>query len=96
MSFFNNVYAEFVEKLKKKETNTKLQYIRSPKILIHGCALFEDFDSWAKLCKLNEIFQKHRNIDNYQKFILTEVISAKKCCISTFIFSSIIKCGNMF
>ena len=46
-----------------------------------------NFDTWAELKRLNELFEKHGD-QNYNKFVLTEIISVRKCYASTFIFSS--------
>ena len=48
----------------------------------------DDFDTWGELKRVNQLFETYANTNLYKKFILTEILSIRKCHSSTFIFSS--------
>lgn len=90
MSFFNNVYTKSVERLDKKFIVESTENPNNYEIIVY--TLFKDFDSLTELCKLNELFQKYCNIDNYEKLILIEIIFVRNV-----IFLHLLKkYGNMF
>ena len=90
MSFFNNVYTKSVERLDKKFIVESTENPNKYEIIVY--TLFKDFDSLTKLCKLNELFKKYCNIDNYEKLILIEIIFVRNV-----IFLHLLKkYGNMF
>ena len=71
MSFFNNVYTKSVERLDKKFIVESTENPNKYEIIVY--TLFKDFDSLTELCKLNELFKKNSNIDNYKKLIIISV-----------------------
>lgn len=90
MSFFNNVYTTSVERLDKKFIVESTENPNKYEIIVY--TLFKDFDSLTELCKLNELFKKYCNIDNYGKLILIEIIFVRNV-----IFLHLLKkYGNMF
>lgn len=90
MSFFNNVYTKSVERLDKKFIVESTENPNKYEIIVY--TLFKDFDSLTELCKLNELFKKYCNFDNYEKLILIEIIFVRNV-----IFLHLLKkYGNMF
>ena len=90
MSLFNNVCTKFVERLDKKFIVESTKNPNKYEIIVY--TLSQYFDSWTELCKLNELFKKNSNIDNYEKLILIEIISVKNV-----IFLHLLKrYGDMF
>ena len=90
MSFFNNVYTTSVERLDKKFIVESTKNPNKDEIIVY--TLSQYFDSWTELCKLNELFKKNSNIDNYKKLILIEIIFVRNV-----IFLHLLKkYGNMF
>lgn len=90
MSLFNNVCTKFVERLDKKFIVESTKNPNKYEIIVY--TLSQHFDSWTELCKLNELFKKNSNIDNYEKLILIEIISVKNV-----IFLHLLKkYGDMF
>lgn len=59
-------------------------------------ANYENIDTWAEIVRLNKLFEKYREVDNFRKFIVIKIASIKKCYASTFVFSSSKKYGNIF
>ena len=90
MSLFNNVCTKFVERLDKKFIVESTKNPNKDEIIVY--TLSQYFDSWTELCKLNELFKKNSNIDNYEKLILIEIMSVKNV-----IFLHLLKkYGDMF
>ena len=90
MSLFNNVCTKFVERLDKKFIVESTKNPNKDEIIVY--TLSQYFDSWTELCKLNELFKKYCNIDNYEKLVLIEIIFVRNV-----IFLHLLKkYGNMF
>ena len=90
MSLFNNVCTKFVERLDKKFIVESTKNPNKDEIIVY--TLSQYFDSWTELCKLNELFKKYCNIDNYEKLILIEIIFVRNV-----IFLHLLKkYGDMF
>ena len=51
-------------------------------------ANYENIDTWVELVRLNKLFEKYREVENFRKFIVIKIASIKKCYVSTFVFSS--------
>ena len=76
MSFYNAIYADFVEKLDKKFIVKGKCKPNKYEIIVYSH--YDDIYTWEELARLNKLFEKYCNIDNYKKFIVTETISVKK------------------
>ena len=82
----NQVFKEFAERF---ENNEIIKMKRKPNL--HEIIVYankDKFDSWSQLKRINELYDKYTNKSLQKKFVLTEIISVRKCYILTYIFSS--------